>query len=86
MCMIKYLYYWLSFHSWIILLLYSASACTNGNIRLYNGTASVPDNGMLQICKSGKWLAVCDYRWTQSHSIVACKQLGYNNPGEYNYV
>ena len=67
-------------------MLYSVSACTTNTIRLYNGTASVPDNGMLQICKAGNWLAVCDYRWTQSHSIVACKQLGYNNPGEYNYV
>ena len=27
----------------------------------------------------GQWTAVCDYGWTNYHSIVACKQLGYNN-------
>ena len=59
------------------------AACTNGQIRLYDGAAVVTDNGMLQICKSHQWRAVCDYRWTQAHSIVVCKQLGYNNTSEF---
>ena len=59
------------------------AACTNGQIRLYDGAAAVTDNGTLQICKSGQWRAVCDYRWTQAHSIVVCKQLGYSNPSEF---
>ena len=37
---------------------------------------------MIQICQDGQWVAVCDYRWTQTHSIVVCKELGYSNPSE----
>ena len=29
-----------------------------------------------------KWEAVCDYRWDCSESIIACKQLGYQNLSE----
>ena len=41
---------------------------------------------MIQICQDGQWVAVCDYGWTQTHSIVVCKELGYNNPSENRYI
>ena len=63
--------------------LHILAACTNGKIRLYDGAAAVTDNGMFQICKTGQWRAVCDYGWTQAHSIVVCKQLGHTNPSEF---
>ena len=55
-----------------------------GDVRLFNGT-SPSNKGMLQMCDSyGRWTAVCDYGWTNYHSIVACKQLGYNNSSKNN--
>ena len=62
-------------------------ACTNGDTRLFDArTISESDKGMLQMCNSyGQWTAVCDYDWTQYHSIVACKQLGYSNPSKYSF-
>ena len=57
-------------------------ACTEHNVRLYNGSSTVKGDGMLQICYGGQWVAVCDYRWSRGHSIVACKELGYNDPSK----
>ena len=55
--------------------------CTHQDIRLYN--VSNNNFGMVQLCNSsGLWEAVCDYRWDCSESIIACKQLGYQNPSE----
>lgn len=31
---------------------------------------------------TGHWLAVCDYSWACNEALVACKQLGNNNPSE----
>ena len=61
-----------------------SDACTNRDIRLFDvATRSASDKGMLQMCNSySQWTAVCDYRWTHYHSIVACKQLGYSNPSK----
>ena len=62
-------------------------ACTYRDIRLFDVvTRSVSNKGMLQMCNSyGQWTAVCDYGWTQYHSIVACKQLGYSNPSKCSF-
>ena len=62
-------------------------ACTNGDIRLFDVVSrSVSNKGMLQMCSSyGQWTAVCDHGWTQYHSIVACKQLGYSNPSKCSF-
>ena len=54
------------------------SPCTNGEIRLWSAYDSTPDNeGMLQICKSGRWYAMCDYYYNCYTAKVACTQLGY---------
>ena len=58
-------------------------ACNEDDVRLYNGSSTVKGDGMLQICYGGQWVAVCDYRWSRSHSILACKKLGYNDPSKY---
>ena len=66
------------------MLLCCAGTCTRGSIRLYNnGTSSSTTNsssGMLQMCdNSGRWTAVCGYRWRCTAAKVACKQLGYTS-------
>ena len=63
-----------------LFVLLTIVACNEDDVRLYNGSSTVKDDGMLQICYGGNWVAVCDYRWSRNHSIVACKQLGHTNP------
>ena len=57
-----------------------ADICTSQNsLRLYNpyGNSS-NDGGMLHICKSGIWRAVCDYNFDcTTEGRAACRQLGY---------
>ena len=62
------------------------SACTYKSVRLYNGTAASNSSGMLQMCRSNAWTAVCDYRWKQSLSVKVCKALGYTNPSMHMYM
>ena len=68
----------------VLFALLTIVACNEDAVRLYNGSSTVKGDGMLQICYGGDWVAVCDYIWTRDHSIVACKELGYNNPSMYN--
>ena len=54
--------------------------CSDGDIRLYGGNTD--SEGMVQLCNStGSWEAVCDLFWDCAESVVACRQLGYNNAG-----
>ena len=66
----------------VLFVLLTIVACNKDDVRLYNGSSTVKGDGMLQICYGGNWVAVCDYRWSRNHSIVACKQLGYSNPSK----
>ena len=52
-------------------------ACNEDDVCLYNGSSTVKGDGMLQICSCGQWVAICDYCWSKSHSILTCKELGY---------
>ena len=68
----------------VLFVLLTIVACNEDAVRLYNGSSTVKGDGMLQICYGGDWVAVCDYRWSRNHSIVACKELGYSNPSKNN--
>ena len=63
-------------------ILLTIVACDENDVRLYNGSSTVKGDGMLQICSGGQWVAVCDYRWSRGHSILACKELGYSDPSK----
>ena len=53
-------------------------SCTTGDLRLYN--VSSPGQGMLQRCNSiNQWTAFYSYGWGCKDSIVACRQLGFND-------
>uniref|UniRef100_A0A1X7SHQ5 SRCR domain-containing protein n=1 Tax=Amphimedon queenslandica TaxID=400682 RepID=A0A1X7SHQ5_AMPQE len=59
--------------------------CVPNSIRLYNSSTS-GNLGLLQICNSSRnWSAVCDRGWGCTHSVVACKQLGFINPTRIEY-
>ena len=59
-----------------------AGICTSStanSLRLFNpyGNSST-DGGMLHVCKSSVWKAVCDYTFDcTTEGRAACKQLGY---------
>ena len=69
-------------------MFFCTGACDDDDVRLYsqNTGSTLKDNGMVQICQDGQWVAVCDYGWTQTHSIVVCKELGYDDPSENCYI
>ena len=55
------------------------TVCTNGSIRLRNGSTSM--NGRVELCLNGDWGTVCDDGWNTVDANVACGQLGYSRSG-----
>ena len=55
------------------LLICTAAGCTSGDLRLTNTSF-----GLLQICKSNQWRAVCSRDWGHLDAAVACRQLGFD--------
>ena len=35
--------------------------------------------GRVEICSGGRWGTVCDSQWTDNHTAVACRQLGFSD-------
>ena len=53
------------------------TGCKEGEVRLFGGSSA--NNGRLEICHSNIWGTVCDDGWNLKNSLVACRQLGYND-------
>ena len=51
----------------------TATACTQGAIRLQGGTTT---SGRVEICYNNVWGTVCDDLWGNVDARVACRQLG----------
>ena len=72
----------LSFLTWAWLsapnFLYTAE-CDDGDLRLAGGDSE--NDGLLQVCFSGRWGTVNRDGWTDVDTHVACRQLGFNNTG-----
>ena len=56
----------------------SLTACTNGDIRLMNGTEPSVREGRVEICYNNVYGTVCDDRWDTVDARVVCQQLGLN--------
>ena len=54
--------------------------CTNGDIRLVNGTNDY--EGRVEVCWNWMWGTVCDDFWSPFDAIVACRHLGFPTTGE----
>ena len=65
----------------IIIIIIDLDNCTNGDIRLVNG--SIDQEGRIEICANGVWGGICSsYGWDESDAFVICKQLGYADTGK----
>ena len=54
------------------------TACTNGDIRLMNGTEPSVREGRVEICYSNVYGSICDDFWDIVDAGVVCRQLGFN--------
>ena len=60
-------------------MLFPVDLCSSENsLRLYNPYSNAStDEGMVQVCRSNIWTAVCGHYWGCNEGKAACKQLGY---------
>ena len=68
---------YLAIHNFCLMLL----GCTEGDIRLANGTNSM--EGRVEICLSNEWGTVCDQSWDSTDAGVVCRQLEQASSGNY---
>ena len=46
-------------------------------MRLVGGAS--PSEGLLEVCRDGRWGTVCDDLWGIRETLVACRQQGYTS-------
>ena len=63
-----------------ICLLLAAVYCTDGSVRLQNGTTT--REGRVEVCVKGVWGTVCDDEWSEPDARVVCRELGFSEDGE----
>ena len=49
----------------------------DGEIRLVNGESQM--EGRVEVCNDRRWGTVCDSQWTDNHTAVVCRQLGFSD-------
>ena len=60
------------------------TACTDGEIRLMNGTELSVGEGRVEICYNNTYGTVCDDHWDIVDASVVCRQLGLNTSAGKN--
>ena len=52
------------------------SVCSNGDVRLMNGSEDSASAGRVEVCFSNVYGSVCNDRWDERDASVVCRQLG----------
>lgn len=55
--------------------------CSDGDIRLVNGTTVTPLEGRVEVCINNAWGTVCDRTFSEDEANVICRQTGYRYNG-----
>ena len=67
-----------------ILALLVLSGCSDGDVRLINGTTSY--EGRVEICYNGIWGSICDSSWDDWDAAVVCLQMGFQGTSMYAWL
>ena len=54
----------------------SADDCITGDMRLVGGETEA--EGRVEICINRRWGTMCDNEWTEKHTAVVCRHLGFS--------
>jgi len=57
-----------------VLFAYYTTVCSNGDIRLMNGTEPSVREGRVEICYNNSYGTVCDDRWDIVDASVVCRR------------
>ena len=53
----------------------TTQTCKEGDLRLTGG--KMANQGNLEVCHLDVWGSVCNTKWSEANSNVACKELGF---------
>ena len=53
--------------------------CRGGSIRLASGRNAL--EGRVEVCHDGVWGSVCNSKWGEEETVIACRQLGHSETG-----
>ena len=51
--------------------------CSTGGMRLVGGETEA--EGRLELCNNNRWGTVCGNEWTDNHTAVVCRHLGFSD-------